>query len=192
MIVAVCALVAAGAGTAGATTTSATKAHAANKRVAAKNDNNQDLGLISGFFSSHRGQLVGPQGPQGPQGPKGANGANGANGAQGPKGDTGAQGVQGQAGATNVVVHTATTSVNGAASGSQVVTCPSGTSAVAGGGNGLDYLSNSNPVSLQRIGFFNLQLPARDGDTPDGWGAGGHNASGSAETLTVYVVCASP
>jgi hypothetical protein len=193
MIVAICALVAAGAGTAGATATKSTKAHAANRHAAPKNDNQQDLGLISGFFSSHRGQLTGPAGPQGPQGPQGPKGATGA---QGPKGDTGDQGPQGNPGATNVVVHTATASIAANSSNSGNVTCPSGTSAVAGGGSGTDELKASEPTVTRTVIVFGHPLTfhpgASDGETPDGWGATGTNTTGSAETLTVYVVCASP
>lgn len=72
--------------------------------------------------------LPGPAGAQGPQGPAGASGPQGPAGAQGPQGPAGSAGVSGYE-----VVRTA-----GAPSTAnfqvQVATCPSGKTAVSGGG----------------------------------------------------------
>ena len=103
-----------------------------------------------------------PKGAAGPAGPAGAAGA------------AGAAGPAGAAGATNVTVRETSTSGSGSMGGS--VNCNAGEKVVGGGaaiigGNSLDQLQQSLPIS-------------------NGWSALAYN--GAVRTLRIYVICAAP
>jgi len=126
----------------------------------------KDASLLAADFKA--GELpAGPQGIQGPQGPGGP---------------------QGPAGATNVVTRRVQENVPSGQFREPEVSCLSGET-VVGGGAGI-------------TGQFNLIYETRpiesdgsapeDGEVSTGWYARGLNSSGVAQTMNVFVLCASP
>lgn len=131
-----------------------------------------------------RTALKGNRGPQGPAGAAGAQGPKGATGAQG------VQGVQGAAGATNVIVKRVDVSLPAGSSANAVAVCPAGSKATGGG---------LNPGGITSAASLTKSYPstggvgqAADGDVPTAWGGWAFNSTGSAATLSVFAICASP
>jgi hypothetical protein len=110
------------------------------------------------------------------------------------------QGVAGHAGtngATKVVVRTTTAAVAAGPDqlGEAQANCNAGERATGGG----EFISPSQggPVETIRISAPGVQSsafpgPAVGGDVPDSWYVEVLNNSASAQSLTTYVVCASP
>lgn len=117
---------------------------------------------------------------KGQRGLAGATGPQGLTGLQGPKGDTGTAGTNG---ATNVVVRTNSLSIPGGGNGGVQAYCNSGEVATGGGSIGA-----SSTLEL----WSDYPVGGSTTTPPGGWGAEATNTSGSAQTETVYVVCASP
>jgi Collagen triple helix repeat (20 copies) len=122
----------------------------------------------------------GPKGATGAQGPKGATGAQGPKGAQGVQGVSGPQGPKGDPGATKVMVRSSSNGPIGAnTSLSATATCLSGETRVGGGANATvvpkGVLTSSYPVgsSEWRVWYKN-------------------NANTQGQSITAYVLCASP
>jgi collagen triple helix repeat protein len=128
---------------------------------------------------------VGPQGPQGEQGPVGATGPQGPQGEQGAQGPAGPQGPQGvpgptgPAGPASVRVVSDTVTVRAGSSNGLLVFCGMFETATGGGSKPNDafVLTGSAPT---------------DGDFgfADGWWVTANNTSATAQTLTVYALCA--
>jgi hypothetical protein len=122
----------------------------------------------------------------GPAGAPGAPGAAGPAGQKGADGIKGVQGPEGESGFTNVVVRT--TTPNGLLiSGTQIVECEPGETAI-GGGAARNDLSNSSKLYASAPTNEKNQL-AKDGETPTGWLAGVENPGGASTTF--YAVCSS-
>jgi hypothetical protein len=138
------------------------------------------------------GQLpVGPRGLAGTQGIPGLKGDPGAKGATGPMGDPGAKGDPGAPGATNVVVRTESTDVNGAGGRALFqVLCAPGERAVGGGASTTDSLTAAELQQSFPVGDNGVRLS--EGQTPTGWQTLVKNDSASTTSATGYAVCARP
>jgi hypothetical protein len=132
---------------------------------------------------------------KGNRGPRGFTGAQGVQGAKGDKGDKGDTGTAGANGATNVVIRTGSVSVADGTRNFAVAACAAGEHAT-GGGARFTGLSATNQHLLVYSYPKNAATPATGvpaaGDVPTAWQASAFNSSGSADTLNVFVVCASP
>jgi hypothetical protein len=136
---------------------------------------------------------TGPRGPTGPAGPTGPTGPRGATGPTGPAGPIGPTGPVGPRGATGPTGPTgpASTYVRVAKGTKETpvadAICDPGDVAT-GGGAVTDFKS---PDALPSIPLRSAGVPAADGDKVTGWR--GFVKGGSAnQTVTVYVVCATP
>jgi Collagen triple helix repeat (20 copies) len=127
-------------------------------------------------FKGQRG-LTGARGLTGPRGLTALQGSTGATGAAGTNGTNGTNG------ATNVVVRTNSLTLPSTANGSVIASCNPGERATGGGAAG----SSAGLVAYADSPFGGSTTTA-----PVGWSAQATNTSGSSQTLTVYVVCASP
>jgi hypothetical protein len=126
---------------------------------------------------------------KGNRGLRGLPGTPGTPGAKGDKGDAGANG------GTNVVIRTATVAVAAGTRNFASAVCNTGEKAT-GGGARFTGLSATNQHLLVYSYPKNAATPATGvpaaGDVPTAWQASAYNGSGVAETLNVFVVCASP
>ena len=124
----------------------------------------------------------------GPAGANGAAGAPGASGAAGPKGTDGTKGAEGREGEsafTNIVVRTDT--IENLSSGSAIVHCHPGETAIAGGAEAGNF---SNGAKLFATTPTVGEVLATNGETPTGW-VTGVETTGGAKTTTFSAVCAS-
>jgi hypothetical protein len=130
----------------------------------------KDHSLLSKDFKA--GQLVrGPRGIQGLQGPAGA---------AGPMGPPGARGADGRSGATSVsVVDSAGVAIVAGATQTATASCPSGSSAVGGGG-----FTDSGDATM--TDSFPTDSP------PTTWEADYRNDTVADDVIHASVVCASP
>jgi hypothetical protein len=127
------------------------------------------------------GQL--PPTPRGLAGAQGVPGPNGTKGDPGPKGDPGAPG------ATNVVVRTQATDVNGAGGRALFqVFCAPGERAVGGGAGVASSLTAAELQQSVPVGDNGAGLG--DGQTPTGWQTQIKNDSAATTSATGYAVCA--
>jgi hypothetical protein len=116
----------------------------------------------------------GAQGLRGPKGPTGAAGTNGTNGTNGANG------------ATKVVIRSTDTAAPNANTTSGIARCNAGEQATGGGATISGVLGGSS--AWQQPGY----PVSASGSLPPGWAATYYNNSGFNDTLTVYVICASP
>jgi hypothetical protein len=129
------------------------------------------------------------------RGQAGAQGAAGLAGLAGAPGKDGSPGTNGTDGAKNVVVRTGSASIGAGTLGDAQANCNSGERATGGGefvsvnSGSIDETIRFSAPSLQSADFVQ---PAGPGDVPDAWAVEVANNAGTARTLNVYVVCASP
>lgn len=145
----------------------------------------------SGVWPTAGTSLIGPTGatgatgPAGPTGPTGLTGATGPAGPTGPTGATGAtgstgpQGPQGSPGISNYVILSASASCAALHTCSQRAICPTGENVLGGG---LDLYSNWGPLGWK--------VASNYPDTDFSWEGVAYNSNLTAETITVYVICA--
>ena len=117
---------------------------------------------------------------------KGQQGARGLQGPQGPTGAAGTNGTNGTNGATNVVIRHTDTATPTANQTTGIARCNAGEQATGGGalisggvGGASQWMQPGSPVPSS-------------GSLPPGWFASYYNSSGFSDTLSVYVICASP
>jgi hypothetical protein len=117
---------------------------------------------------------------------KGQKGARGLRGPKGPTGAAGTNGTNGTNGATKVVIRLTDTAAPTANTTSGIARCNAGEQATGGGASISGVLGGSS--AWQQPGY---PVPA-SGSLPPGWAATYYNSSGFTDTLSVYVICASP
>lgn len=122
--------------------------------------------------------LGGGPGPAGPQGEAGDTGPKGDKGDTGDPGPTGVSGVE--------VVREDFTLPAGSLS-SRSVECPGGTRAT-GGGVSANGIATDSAVVVSRPTSSGVGSPST-GDAPVGWRGSYFNGAGSAQTVSVYVIC---
>jgi hypothetical protein len=100
----------------------------------------------------------------------------------------GPAGPQGPAGATTVVTRRAEETVPNSQFAVRPVSCSAGQTVVGGGAS----ITGDAAVILESAPIEADGSRPEDGETATGWSARGGNATGSPQTLNVYVLCASP
>jgi hypothetical protein len=125
-------------------------------------------------------------GAAGKRGASGAQGVPGSEGKQGKEGVSGKEGAPGKNGATSVVVRFGEGSAANAGVGEAVASCTSGERATGGG----PQLWNGGDAGTTYI--TSMPEPSGTGETPTSWRVQFYNASGGAQTVHAYVVCAAP
>jgi hypothetical protein len=139
--------------------------------------------------------LRGQTGSVGLQGSPGVAGVAGVPGKTGSPGVNGTNGKNGTNGATKVVVRTGSASISAGTLGDAQANCNAGEHATGGGefvsvnSGSIDETIRFSAPSLQSSQFVQ---PAAAGDAPNAWAVEVANNAGTARTLNVYVVCASP
>ncbi|HEX7060010.1 MAG TPA: hypothetical protein VF176_09190 [Solirubrobacterales bacterium] len=89
-----------------------------------------------------------------------------------------------------ITVETETVSVANGADGSANVDCPSGQRAISGGGAWDIFAANLSFLSSRPIRSSTDTSQMADGEVAGGWRSSGHNASGGAVSIHVWVLCA--
>jgi hypothetical protein len=100
----------------------------------------------------------------------------------------GPAGPQGPPGATTVVTRRAEATVPDDEFEVRAVSCSSGQTVVGGGAS----ITGDGALILENAPIEADGSRPEDGDSATGWSARGGNATGSPQTLNVYVLCATP